>query len=298
MARQFSPQQGRWQSPDLFAGSYNWADPQSLNRYAYVNDRPMWATDPSGQFMLANTGPASPSIWAEMAPLEAAVGWAEGIFEAADLLTDFLNRSNFHGSLEGQKRPAANPWDDRFGVPYGGLGSSVGQALGLPTGGCEFGACGNIPGSNFQAGAETLPAAGTGAVVCAASAPACVLGGLTVASLAFAARLAQGVPDSVLQQSLQSPELNSLEECTERYFAEQDRCRQRFGSGGRFGSNRPKGACLDRAFYRYQACLADSPDPGPPMATLHQLPSQGSSPDPPNLLATAINSKLIWGKAQ
>jgi hypothetical protein len=68
-----------------------------------------------------------------MAPLEAAVGWAEGIFEAADLLTDFLNRSNFHGSLEGQKRPAANPWDDKFGVPYPGLTGAIQGALGLPT---------------------------------------------------------------------------------------------------------------------------------------------------------------------
>lgn len=40
---------------------------------------------------------------------------------------------------------------DKFGVPYGGLGSSIGQAIGLPTGGCEFGACG--PGvSGFQQG--------------------------------------------------------------------------------------------------------------------------------------------------
>jgi len=43
-----SPQQGRWQSPDPYRGSYNWADPQSLNRYAYVLNNPLQFTDPTG----------------------------------------------------------------------------------------------------------------------------------------------------------------------------------------------------------------------------------------------------------
>ena len=35
------------------------------------------------------------------------------------------------------------PWDDTFGIPYPGLNSSIAEAIGLPSGGCEFGACGN-----------------------------------------------------------------------------------------------------------------------------------------------------------
>jgi len=121
--RQFSPQQGRWQSPDPYAGSYDWANPQTLNRYAYVSGTPMALTDPSG---LDGGGGGSP------------VGIALNIFYDFYLLLDL---SDFHGSLK--PRPSANPWSDKFGVPYGGLGNGIGQALGLPSGGCEFGSCGS-----------------------------------------------------------------------------------------------------------------------------------------------------------
>lgn len=47
--RQYSSTQGRWMSPDPYDGSYNSLDPQSLNRYAYVENSPLSGTDPSGQ---------------------------------------------------------------------------------------------------------------------------------------------------------------------------------------------------------------------------------------------------------
>jgi RHS repeat-associated protein len=43
--------EGRWQrfaQPDPYDGSYNLTDPQSLNRYAYVQNDPVNFTDPSG----------------------------------------------------------------------------------------------------------------------------------------------------------------------------------------------------------------------------------------------------------
>ncbi|MBW8869301.1 MAG: RHS repeat-associated core domain-containing protein [Acidobacteriales bacterium] len=46
--RNYSPTQGRWISPDPYNGSYDLTDPQSFNRYAYLNNRPMNATDPTG----------------------------------------------------------------------------------------------------------------------------------------------------------------------------------------------------------------------------------------------------------
>jgi RHS repeat-associated protein len=46
--RNFSPQQGRWLSPDPYLGSIDLTDPQSLNRYAYVRNRPTLATDRFG----------------------------------------------------------------------------------------------------------------------------------------------------------------------------------------------------------------------------------------------------------
>jgi RHS repeat-associated protein len=48
-ARQYSNLQGRWLSPDPYHGSYKWRNPQSFNRYAYVGNNPLAATDPLGQ---------------------------------------------------------------------------------------------------------------------------------------------------------------------------------------------------------------------------------------------------------
>jgi RHS repeat-associated protein len=46
--RQLSTTEGRWFSPDPYLGSMNLTNPQSLNRYAYVNNNPMNAVDPLG----------------------------------------------------------------------------------------------------------------------------------------------------------------------------------------------------------------------------------------------------------
>jgi RHS repeat-associated protein len=47
---------GRWMSPDPYDGSYDPTNPQSLNRYAYVLNNPLAATDPSGQMMEQDGG--------------------------------------------------------------------------------------------------------------------------------------------------------------------------------------------------------------------------------------------------
>ena len=46
--RQYANASGRWTSPDRFSGSYDFSNPQSLNRYAYVGNNPLSMTDPSG----------------------------------------------------------------------------------------------------------------------------------------------------------------------------------------------------------------------------------------------------------
>ena len=50
--RDYSSVQARWMNPDPYDGSYNLSDPQSLNRYAYVENNPLFASDPSGQDMI------------------------------------------------------------------------------------------------------------------------------------------------------------------------------------------------------------------------------------------------------
>jgi RHS repeat-associated protein len=46
--RHFASAQGRWLSPDPSNGSYNLLDLQSLNRYAYLTNRPMARVDRLG----------------------------------------------------------------------------------------------------------------------------------------------------------------------------------------------------------------------------------------------------------
>jgi RHS repeat-associated protein len=46
--RNYSAEQSRWLTPDPYNGSYDLMNPQSLNRYMYVNGNPLGYTDPSG----------------------------------------------------------------------------------------------------------------------------------------------------------------------------------------------------------------------------------------------------------
>jgi RHS repeat-associated protein len=49
--RQYENIQGRWMSPDPYGGSYDPANPQSLNRYSYVGNNPLAFVDPSGAIL-------------------------------------------------------------------------------------------------------------------------------------------------------------------------------------------------------------------------------------------------------
>jgi RHS repeat-associated protein len=54
--RQYSTNLGRWQSPDLYLGSYDFANPQSFNRYTYALNNPSSFVDPSGLDCSDNNG--------------------------------------------------------------------------------------------------------------------------------------------------------------------------------------------------------------------------------------------------
>lgn len=54
--RNYSAEQSRWLQPDPYNGSYDPMNPQSFNRYGYVNGNPLNATDPTG---LAGAGIAT-----------------------------------------------------------------------------------------------------------------------------------------------------------------------------------------------------------------------------------------------
>lgn len=54
--RQYSPTQGRWMSPDPDSASYDFANPQSLNRYPYVLNNPLSLVDPDGTDCVKDNG--------------------------------------------------------------------------------------------------------------------------------------------------------------------------------------------------------------------------------------------------
>ena len=47
--RNYSTEQSRWLRPDPYNGSYDLNNPQSFNRYMYVNGNPLGNVDPSGE---------------------------------------------------------------------------------------------------------------------------------------------------------------------------------------------------------------------------------------------------------
>ncbi|MHB1939091.1 MAG: RHS repeat-associated core domain-containing protein [Acidobacteriaceae bacterium] len=52
--RQYYNTWARWMSPDPYNGSYDITNPQSFNRYAYVNSNPLVSVDPSGRYLVSN----------------------------------------------------------------------------------------------------------------------------------------------------------------------------------------------------------------------------------------------------
>jgi RHS repeat-associated protein len=122
-AREYSDMEGSWMQPDPFQGSYDLSNPQSLNRYSYVNGMPLTIADPSG-----------------LAP-EGGGGFGCGFLcQLADFFTFRLGtHPGFRGSLK--PRPNAQPWDE-YHIHYG---PNIAAAFGLPDVSCEFGSCGAGP---------------------------------------------------------------------------------------------------------------------------------------------------------
>ena len=118
--REYSSGQGHWMSPDPYDGSYDWSDPQSYNRYAYVMGNPLASVDPSGLFgdgsvigtvvsnvTVTGTDPLSAILGLTLQALPIAGELADiglGVFDLGKLF-GFWDAPQFHGSL--QPRPSA-----------------------------------------------------------------------------------------------------------------------------------------------------------------------------------------------
>jgi RHS repeat-associated protein len=144
MFRQYTPLEGRWMSPDPYSGSYNTSNPQSFNRYSYVTNNPAALTDPTG----LDGGLCSNPLLCVIATVGTIID-LEWLFSGP----------SFHGTLSPRPSTSNSNWDGNFGeslgiptsIPQGNFG--LGMALGLPSQGCEFGACaGGVFGFGDQQG--------------------------------------------------------------------------------------------------------------------------------------------------
>ena len=136
--------QGRWPSPDpLGLGAVSVDDPQSWNRYAYVENSPLSFTDPSGELLWA--GPASAALCSN--PDTCVIGIIGIIGQIFQLFGLFGHHPTPHaptapGGGYGAGIDPYGTWDES--IP-GGV--QVFPALGFPSAsGCTYGSgsCGGI----------------------------------------------------------------------------------------------------------------------------------------------------------
>ena len=137
--REYASAGGRWMSPDPYAGSYDWSNPQSLNRYSYALNDPQSLSDPlgldgeGGVSGIGSLGGCVGAVAQSGGDPYSDVACGLSIFK--ELLGLFGPGPSFHGSLK--PRPNAQPWDEG-NIIYG---PNIAGALGLPDDTCEFGPC-------------------------------------------------------------------------------------------------------------------------------------------------------------
>lgn len=236
--REYESPTGRWMVPDSYSGSYKFNDPQSLNRYSYVENNPLSFTDPTGQFGLAtaagcSAGPEGCAIGLAVDIGEAVVGGA--ILDGLKDLTGLFSGPSFHGSLK--PRPNAQPWDE-YNIHYG---PNIAGALGLPDTTCEFGPCGGDVGQGFINGlAATVP-------FCTQHPNLCLLGEDALSLLEDIPAIAIKSAPIMLSSDSMSPSPGMLH-CEQQYESDVNTCRQARSR-----------ACYAQAAERYSACLSGKP---------------------------------------
>ena len=104
--RKYEPWAGRWTSPDPYLGSMNPVDPQSFNRYAYVQNDPVNFVDPNGLNL------AAPRPFIGTFTVDITVSWIDGIMDSFD--------ASFGGNFDWlSDGPGSDTGDDFGGTQVG-----------------------------------------------------------------------------------------------------------------------------------------------------------------------------------
>ena len=144
--RSLNSTMGRWMSPDPYLGSMDITNPQSLNRYSYVGNSPLKFIDPSG---LDEADPTTGFCAAEYTYEQCygggwGWGWDGGGGDGGGGIAASPQKPPAPDTPEGTGQPDWNdPWNEHIGLRQGMSlpGGGLGDLLGLPSGGCEFGVC-------------------------------------------------------------------------------------------------------------------------------------------------------------
>ena len=207
--REYSDGQGNWMSPDRYSGSYDFSNPQSLNRYSYVMNNPLAFRDPLGlqcvpvgtagavecTASLVFDGAAAASGSGSLAwlgslggffsnPFTAGiVGGGLGIYELGKLFGWWSGQS-FHGSLQPRPNAPSNTRNCKTGFGIGvTAGADATAGLGYGAGANGSVGAGVFAGNGLNAGAFASGGAGASAFGHGASAPSANLIGRFFAGL-------------------------------------------------------------------------------------------------------------------
>src|SRR6266850_2004248 len=97
--RNYDSLSGRWTGPDPYGGSMTIADPQSLNRYSYVNNDPVNQADPLGLMADASQGYGAFGGWGGEPGLFDPHFGGPGIIAEAEAKRDDLVQARIDGKL-------------------------------------------------------------------------------------------------------------------------------------------------------------------------------------------------------
>jgi RHS repeat-associated protein len=97
--RKYDSQSGRWTSPDPYSGSMTIGDPQSFNRYNYVNNDPVNLVDPSGLMAGADQGWSGAGFWGSSLGFDEPHHGGPGIIREAMENHDSLVKARTDGML-------------------------------------------------------------------------------------------------------------------------------------------------------------------------------------------------------